>query len=177
MVLERAVLRGGHVSTLDTLRARAISSQVSPKVVRMEGWAAELVSGRPDASSAAQPSIRTTFGETWLDIARARRVSRVETWPPRKTARSSTMPGGPFRAGAIAVCLLRHARLEFLPARPDHQRPPHRPRGPPGGSATRRATAACRSRRAASGRPWPCSGVGAYRFRSAAGSPAARDRL
>src|SRR5438034_4085651 len=25
-------------------------SQVSPKVVRMEGWAAELVSGRPDAA-------------------------------------------------------------------------------------------------------------------------------
>src|SRR5436309_8913847 len=51
MVLERAVLRGGHVPSLDTLRARAISSQVSPKVVRMEGWAAELVSGRPAAAA------------------------------------------------------------------------------------------------------------------------------
>jgi len=42
--------RLSHVSTLDTPRVEGISDQVSLKVVRMEGWAVDLASARPDAA-------------------------------------------------------------------------------------------------------------------------------
>jgi len=41
--------RLSHVSTLDTPRVEGISDPVSLKVVRMEGWAVDLASARPDA--------------------------------------------------------------------------------------------------------------------------------
>src|SRR5436309_1805610 len=42
--------RLSRVSTLDTPRVEGISDQVSLKVVRMEGWAVDLASARPDAA-------------------------------------------------------------------------------------------------------------------------------